>query len=107
MLRGEVGKFEANLAAIAVLSLLDAENRFPTDEERTVLNRYTGWGGLPKAFNPEQDDPAWRARSESLPDLLGEDYTSAKGSVVNAHYTAVFVIDAIWEACLLYTSRCV
>lgn len=98
MLRGEVGKFEANLAAIAVLSLLDAENRFPTDEERSVLNRYTGWGGLPKAFNPEQDDPAWRARAESLPDLLGEDYTSAKGSVVNAHYTAVFVIDAIWEA---------
>lgn len=98
MLRGEVGKFEANLAAIEVLSLLDAENRFPTDDERTVLNRYTGWGGLPKAFNPEQDDPAWRARSESLPDLLGEDYTSAKGSVVNAHYTAVFVIDAIWEA---------
>mgnify|MGYP001219942349 FL=1 len=98
MLRGEVGKFEANLAAIAVLSLLDADNRFPTDEERSILNRYTGWGGLPKAFNPEQDDPAWRARAESLPDLLGEDYTSAKGSVVNAHYTAVFVIDAIWEA---------
>jgi N12 class adenine-specific DNA methylase/predicted RNA methylase len=98
MLRGEVGKFEANLAATAVLSLLDAENRFPTGEERSVLNRYTGWGGLPKAFNPEQDDPAWRARAESLPDLLGEDYTSAKGSVVNAHYTAVFVIDAIWEA---------
>jgi N12 class adenine-specific DNA methylase/predicted RNA methylase len=98
MLLGEVGKFEANLAAIAVLSLLDAENRFPTDEERSMLNRYTGWGGLPKAFNPEQDDPAWRARAESLPDLLGEDYTSANGSVVNAHYTAVFVIDAIWEA---------
>jgi N12 class adenine-specific DNA methylase/predicted RNA methylase len=98
MLRGDVGKYEANLAAIAVLSLLDAENRFPTDEERTILNRYTGWGGLPKAFNPEQDDPAWRARSESLPDQLGEDYASAKGSVVNAHYTAVFVIDAIWEA---------
>ncbi|CAB1369000.1 DEAD/DEAH box helicase family protein [Denitratisoma oestradiolicum] len=98
ILRGEVGKFEANLAAIEVLSLLDAENRFPTDEERSILNRYTGWGGLPKAFNPEQDDPSWRARAESLPDLLGEDYTSAKGSVVNAHYTAVFVIDAIWEA---------
>jgi len=98
MLRGDVGKFEANLAAIAVLSVLDAEKRFPTDEERSMLNRYTGWGGLPKAFNPEQDDPAWRARAESLPDMLGEDYTSAKGSVVNAHYTAVFVIDAIWEA---------
>lgn len=98
LLRGDVGKFEANLTAIEVLSLLDAENRFPTDEERSDLNRYTGWGGLPKAFNPEQDDPAWRARAESLPDLLGEDYTSAKGSVVNAHYTTVFVIDAIWEA---------
>ena len=32
MLRGEVGKFEANLAAIAVLSLLDAEMDKPDQE---------------------------------------------------------------------------
>lgn len=98
MLRGDVTKFEANLAAVSLLSTLEASNRFPTDDERDVLNRYTGWGGIPKAFNPDQDDPAWRARAESLPDLLGQDYESAKGSVVNAHYTEVFVIEAIWAA---------
>ena len=65
MLRGDVTKFDANLAAVALLSMLDAENRPPTVDERMVLNRYTGWGGISKAFNPDQDDPAWKARAES------------------------------------------
>ena len=98
MLRGDVAKFEANLAAIALLSRLEAENRHPSDDECAILNRYTGWGGIPKAFNPDQEDPAWKARAESMPEILGEDYESAKGSVVNAHFTEVFVIEAIWEA---------
>ena len=33
-----------------------------------------------------------------MPEILGEDYESAKGSVVNAHFTEVFVIKAIWDA---------
>ena len=98
MLRGDVTKFDANLTAVALLSMLDAENRPPTADERMVLNRYTGWGGISKAFNPDQDDPAWKARAESLPDVLGGDYESAKGSVVNAHFTEVFVIEALWAA---------
>jgi hypothetical protein len=98
MLRGDVAKFEANLAAIALLSRLAAENRAAHDDERAVLNRFTGWGGIPKAFNPDQDDRAWKARAQSLPDVLGEDYESAKASVVNAHFTEVFVIEAMWRA---------
>ncbi len=98
MLRGDVAKFDANMAAVSLLSSLEADKRPPTDEERDVLNRYTGWGGIPRAFNPDQDDLAWKARAESLPELLGGDYESAKGSVVNAHFTEVFVIEAIWAA---------
>jgi N12 class adenine-specific DNA methylase len=97
-LRGDVAKFEANLAAIALLSRLAAENRAAHDDERAILNRFTGWGGIPKAFNPDQDDRAWKARAQSLPDVLGEDYESAKASVVNAHFTEVFVIEAMWRA---------
>ena len=98
MLRGDVAKFEANLAAIALLSRLEAESRHPSDDECAVLSRYTGWGGIPKAFNPDQEDPAWKARAQSMPEILGGDYESAKSSVVNAHFTEVFVIEAIWEA---------
>ena len=97
-LRGDVTKFDANMAAVSLLHSLEADNRSPTDEERDVLNCYTGWGGIPKAFNPDQDEPAWKARAESMPEILGEDYESAKGSVVNAHFTEVFVIEAIWDA---------
>ena len=87
-LRGDVAKFDANMAAVSLLHRLEADNRSPTDEERDVLNCYTGWGGIPKAFNPDQDEPTWKARAESMPEILGEDYESAKGSVVNAHFTA-------------------
>jgi N12 class adenine-specific DNA methylase len=95
---GEVSKFEANLAALALLSRLEADDRAPSAEERDVLHRYTGWGGIPQAFNLDQDDRAWRARAESLLTVLGEDYESARASVVNAHYTEVFVIEAMWAA---------
>lgn len=97
-LRGDVTKFDANMAAVSLLHRLEADNRSPTDEERDVLNCYTGWGGIPKAFNPDQDEPAWKARAESMPEILGEDYESAKGSVVNAHFTEIFVIEVIWDA---------
>jgi hypothetical protein len=97
-LRGDVAKFDANLAAVSLLHRLEADSRPPTDDERDVLNCYTGWGGIPKAFNPDQDESAWKARAESMPEILGEDYESAKGSVVNAHFTEVFVIEAIWDA---------
>lgn len=97
-LRGDVAKFDANMAAVSLLHRLEADSRPPTEDERDVLNCYTGWGGIPKVFNPDQDEPTWKARAESMPEILGEDYESAKGSVVNAHFTEVFVIEAIWDA---------
>lgn len=97
-LSGDVTKFEANIAAIEVLRKLDDEKRQPTTEERVTLNRYTGWGGLPQAFNPEQADEAWSARAERLKAMLSEgEYQLAEGSTPNAHYTSLEVIDAMWE----------
>ena len=58
-LGGAVAKFEANLAAIDQLRQIEAENRPTSAEERQVLLRYTGWGGLPASFNLETEDLAW------------------------------------------------
>lgn len=97
-LSGDVTKFEANLAAIEVLRKLDAEGRQPTAEERITLNRYTGWGGLPQAFNLEQKDEAWRERAERLKSILSMgEHMLAEGSTPNAHYTSQEVIDAMWK----------
>jgi N12 class adenine-specific DNA methylase/phospholipid N-methyltransferase len=98
-LSGDVTKYEANVAAIELLRKLEEDGRQPTADERTILNRYTGWGGLPQAFNLDQKDEGWRARAESLKALLttGE-HQLAEGSTPNAHYTSTEVIEAMWAA---------
>jgi hypothetical protein len=97
-LNGEVTKYLANVKAIALVRELEAAGRAPTAEERFTLNRYTGWGGLPNAFNDEQSDAAWAGRSQSLRSLLGDsEYVSAKDSTPNAHYTSLEVIEAMWS----------
>lgn len=96
-LSGPVAKFDANLAAIQILKRLEAENRAPDSQERTALNRYTGWGGLPQAFNLKQTDSAWLARAQALKAALTEkEWQSAHDSTPNAHYTSLEVISAIW-----------
>ncbi|HEY0847156.1 MAG TPA: DEAD/DEAH box helicase family protein [Noviherbaspirillum sp.] len=96
---GPVAKFEANLAAIALLRQLEAVNRPPSPEEVTVLRRFTGWGGLPAAFNLEGDNAAWVDRARMLRGLLDDaDYASARASINNSHYTEIHVVEAIWHA---------
>jgi N12 class adenine-specific DNA methylase len=98
-LNGSATKFEANVAAIRVLQGLEAGQQPASAEQRSQLLRFTGWGGLPAAFNLEGTDPSWRARAEELQALLpADDYESARASVNNSHYTEVHVIEAMWRA---------
>ena len=97
-LTGEVTKYLANVKAIALLRELEAAGRTPTADERRTLNRYTGWGGLPNAFNEEQSDAAWAVRARELRKLLSDaEYVSAKDSTPNAHYTSIDVLEAMWR----------
>jgi N12 class adenine-specific DNA methylase/adenine-specific DNA methylase len=96
-LSGDVTKFEANVAAIELLRTLKQEQRQPTTVERAVLNRYTGWGGIPQAFNTEQADANWQARAARLKEMLSTgEYQLAHESTPNAHYTSLEIIEAIW-----------
>lgn len=96
---GPAAKFEANLSAIDLLRRIEAANRTPAPEERVVLQRFTGWGGLPASFNLEGDDAPWVKRARKLRDLLSDDeYASARASINNSHYTEIPVIEAIWHA---------
>ena len=90
---GEIGKTRANIAAIRVLKKLEAENRAATAEEKAILAKYTGWGGLPKVF--EWGNPF----NQELRDLLTrEEYDAARASTINAHYTSREVISEMWSA---------
>jgi hypothetical protein len=91
-------KAQANLAAIRTLKIIEAQNRPATPEEKGVLVKYTGWGAMPNAFaaEPPQD---WQTVANDLRDALtAEEYTSARASTPNAHYTSPEVIQAIWRA---------
>lgn len=98
-LGGQKGKFDANLAAIKLLKQLEPEQLAPSEEERTILNRFTGWGGIPQAFQEFNSDEGMRERAQALKELLTEDeLASARASTPNAHFTSPEVVQAIWEA---------
>lgn len=91
-------RFADNVAAIKALRCITAENRSPSDEEKRLLVRYTGWGALPSVFDTTQGckDPQWR---DELRALLAEDeYNAARASVNNAHFTSPMVVRFIWQA---------
>lgn len=66
-------------------------------EQQQVLSRYVGWGGLPDAFDASK--PSWASEYQELKAALTpEEYTAARASTLNAHYTSPTVIRAIYEA---------
>ncbi|MBC3899766.1 MAG: hypothetical protein CVU99_13210 [Firmicutes bacterium HGW-Firmicutes-4] len=90
-------KFKANVLAIQTLQEIEKEKRMATPDERVILSRYVGWGGLPQAF--DSDNIHWKPEVQELKELLSEDeYSSAKGSTLNAHYTAPVIIKAMYGA---------
>ena len=94
---GPKEKFRRNLDAIRTLKAVEAEGRGATAEEQEVLSRYVGWGGLPDAFDPDKEN--WSKEYTDLKEVLTpEEYESARGSVLNAHYTSPAVIRAVYEA---------
>lgn len=90
-------KFKANILAIQILQAIEKEKRMATPDEQVILSRYVGWGGLPQAFDP--DNIHWQLEANELKGLLTEEeYSSAKGSTLNAHYTAPVIIKAMYGA---------
>ena len=94
---GAKTKFRNNMTAIYVLKLLETENRPATPEEQQALSQYVGWGGLANAFDPNKED--WSSEYKELEAALTpEEYTAARASTLNAHYTSPTVIRSIYEA---------
>ena len=94
---GSKVKYQANIAAIKLLKELEATGSQALPEQQEVLSRYVGWGGLADAFDP--DKPNWSKEYAELKELLTPDeYTAARSSTLNAHYTSPVVIKAIYDA---------
>ncbi|MGE0883123.1 MAG: SNF2-related protein [Blastocatellales bacterium] len=102
-LGGPASRFQHNLAAIRLLKQLEADAREPSSlafDEQQALARYTGWGDtdvLHRAF-PNGAYSHARPCAELTGVLTEEEIRALLGSTLNAHYTALPVIRAIYAA---------
>ena len=93
---GEKARYKANVEAIRLVKQLETEGRYATEAEQIVLSKYVGWGGLANAFDQRKSE--WAKEYAELKEILSdEEYASARGSTLNAHYTDISVIKAMYD----------
>ncbi|WP_104722728.1 SNF2-related protein [Helicobacter mesocricetorum] len=89
-------RFQKNIQAIKLLKIIEEENRFATREEQEILNRFSGWGGIPQVFDRQNKE--WEKEFKELFITLNyAEYENAKTSTLDAFYTPKIVIDAIYQ----------
>ncbi|QIB70753.1 DEAD/DEAH box helicase family protein [Aminipila butyrica] len=90
-------KYRRNILAIETLYQIEKEKRPATMGEQDILSEYVGWGGLADVF--DQGKNAWSNEYLELKELLSPDeYSHARGSTLNAHYTSPTIIEGIYNA---------
>jgi len=90
-------KFKNNIEAIKILKVIESEHRLATAEEQKILVKYVGWGGMSQVF--DKNSVSWSREYEKLKSILTPDeYSSARASTPNAHYTSPCIIQAIYNA---------
>ena len=88
--------FRNNIVAIRTLQNIKSEKREATEEDITALKAYSGFGGIPKAF--DKTNPEWSREAWLLEKILTKkEYEAARGSTLNAHYTSANIIHGIYE----------
>ena len=93
---GEKSRYKANVEAIRLVKQLETEKRYATEAEQVILSKYVGWGGLANAFDQRKTE--WAKEFAELKELLTEEeYASARGSTLNAHFTDISVIKAMYD----------
>lgn len=105
--RGERGKdyaptsvdarIEANIKAIELAKQLIESGGQATEKQMQTLRKFSGWGGLGKAFS-EGTYYAPNLIAKKLRELLGEKaYQEAVMSANSAYYTPAYVVDTLWD----------
>ncbi len=90
-------RYRWNIEAIRLLKQIEYEGRSATREEQKILTRYVGWGGIPQAFDANNE--SWEKEYEELKGLLSTfEYEEARDSVNTAFYTDPVITEAVYEA---------
>lgn len=102
--RGKKSRAKQILTAIRILNTLDCEQRPATQDEKTALAQFGGFGAVALRLFPDPvtgnyQDAGWQQLGMELKALLSpEDYASAKRTTFNAFYTAPVVMQAMHQA---------
>ncbi len=92
---GKKARYKANVEAIRLVKQLEADGRIATPAEQEILSKYVGWGGISEAFDEKKSE--WSKEYAELKEVLTDDeYSAARGSTLNAHYTSIPVIRAMY-----------
>lgn len=90
-------RIEANIKAIELAKQLLESGERATEKQMQTLRKFSGWGGLGKAFN-EGTSYAPNPIAKKLRELLGEKaYQEAIMSANSAYYTPAYVVDTLWD----------
>lgn len=90
-------RIEANIKAIELAKQLLESGERATEKQMQALRKFSGWGGLGKAFN-EGTSYAPNPIAKKLRELLGEKaYQEAVMSANSAYYTPAYVVDTLWD----------
>lgn len=94
---GAKTKFADNIAAIRLLKDLQSRKvDVAGPDDKKILVRYVGWGGLPQAFDARNEK--WAAEYQELQNLLSPDeYAKARRSTQDAHFTSETVIRGMYQ----------
>lgn len=84
-------RIEANIEAIELAQQLIDSGEQATEKQMQVLRKFSGWGGLGKAFS----DSLYSAQLQNI--LGAEAYQDAVMSANSAYYTPAYVVDTLWD----------
>jgi N12 class adenine-specific DNA methylase len=94
---GAKARFQANVAAIRLVRVLETEGRSATADEQRVLARWSSWGAVPDVFDTAK--PEWARERDELRGLLSaEEWDAAARTTINAHYTDPLIARQMWRA---------
>ncbi|MDO5651031.1 MAG: PLxRFG domain-containing protein [Moraxella sp.] len=91
-------RLNQNIEAIKIVKDIQATGRTASADEKQVLARYSGFGGLSWAFADKHSKPNRAALATKLSELLTKDeWRQASSSSATAYFTPPAVINAMWD----------
>ena len=90
-------KVQANLSAIKLVKVLEADNRLADSAEQEILSNYVGWGGLANDFFDSKINRFAKERDELKSLVTKEEYRAMEMSSLTAYYTSPEIATAMWD----------